>query len=207
MYILGILAGLTAGKPAATAAPQLWLTLLNSLPNQVTQLIGGILAGLAGVLIQKYSHGKQVERDNLAFARATAERKRTLLYPAYQDMRRLVRAYEGLSLAIEQDRDKEAVEVASASLVQALKEAEEAQSAYMLVNKEDEVHTTIQSLHNAFTGWASLRENFCSLKDANAIVASLPTMSYETVQKAREQFEAKRDELLTLAKAWEKELP
>jgi len=32
-------------------------------------------------------------------------------------------------------------------------------------------------------------------------------MPYETVKKAKEEFEARRDAFLALAKAWEKELP
>jgi hypothetical protein len=137
----------------------------------------------------------------------TTDRKRTILFSAYQVMCRLVGAYEALYSAIEVNLSEDIIQIAQSSLIHALKEAEEAQSAYMFVGKEEEIHTALQALYTAFSGWASLRKDFYSLKDANSIVASLPTMSYETVQKAREQFEARRNELLTLAKSWEKELP
>ncbi len=167
-----------------------------------------LLSGIFSCAITLLTMRHQKKSDELAYKRATADRKRTELYPAYKVMRRLVRAFEALYAAIEENLREDNVEIAQHSLIDAMIEAEEAQGAYMLVDKEAEIHAALQALYSAFTNWVSTRKTFYSLKDdLNSVGDSLTMLPYETVKKAKEEFEARRDAFLTLAKAWEKELP
>ena len=168
----------------------------------------GFVSGLFSCFITLVTMRHLKKRDERAYTRATAERKRTELYPAYQAMRRLVRACEALYAAIEDHLGEDNVERAHQALINAMIRAEEAQGAYMLVEQEEEIHAALQAFYSAFTHWVSTRKNFYSLRDdLNVVGDSLVSMPYETVKQAKEELEAKRDAFLARAKAWEKELP
>ena len=179
-----------------------------SLVNTLLTIFGAtLLAGIFSCLVTLLTLRRQKNSEELAYKRATADRKRTELYPAYKVMRRLVRAYEALYAAIEQNLCDDIILAAQSSLIDALKEAEEAQGAYMLIDKEDEIHAALHKLYTAFSSWVSTRKTFYSLKDSlNPIVDPLTIMPYKMVIEEKEKFESKRDEFLALAKAWEKEL-
>lgn len=181
------------------------MTLISTL---LTVFGATFLSGVFSCGITLLTMHRQKNSDELNYKRATADRKRTELYPAYKVMRRLVRAYEALYAAIEQNLREDIVQVAQASLIDAIKEAEEAQGAYMLIDKEEEIHAALQALYTAYTSWVSTRKTFYTLKhELNPMVDPLAIMPYEMVKKDKEEFFAKRDAFLTLARAWEKELP
>jgi len=180
------------------------MTLVTTL---LTLFGAALLSGIVSCVITLLTMRHQKKRDELAYTRATADRKRTELYPAYKAMRQLVKAFEALYAAIEENLGEDNVELTQHSLIDAMIEAEEVQGAYMFVEKEAEIHAALQALSAAFTNWVSTRKTFYSLRDdLNSVGDSLTMMPYETVKKAKEEFEAKRDALLALAKAWEKEL-
>jgi hypothetical protein len=192
------------------AATPLWLVLLTTLgPPLLTALLGYI----AGIATQRSIDKKQRERDELAHMRATAEGKKTSLSDAYTIIRRAVGVFEDAFFAIEQSAEEEREEVISnahISTESALEEAQEAVSAYMFINKEEEMHTCLTSMHQSFSKWLRQRSRYSALQKANSTRVSVdPTtdMPYKMVEESMEEFKAKRDQLLTLAKVWEKELP
>jgi hypothetical protein len=194
--------------PMATAP--LWLTLLTTLgPSLLTAILGYI----AGIATQRYIDSKQRACDELAKIQATVDRKKTYLYDAYLIIRRTVGVFEDTFLAIEQCSEEETEETtrnANISVESVLEEAQEAVSAYMLINKEEEMQTSLTGMHQAFSKWLSQRSRYYSLQKANSTRVSVdPTtdMPYKMVEESIEEFKAERDKLLALAKAWEREQP
>jgi hypothetical protein len=189
------------------ASDPLWLTLLISL---APPFMSGLLGVLIGIPIQMYLHHKQVERDDLAYKRTTADRKRTYLYDAYQVMRLLVRAYAqavGTATLSKSDNAEETWKEAKISLEKARKEADAAIGAYMLVNQEIEIHIALNALNRAYTTWLRGYNWYIHLHTLGESHNDEFLEYYVKLVKLNDVIAEKSEELLTIAKAWEKELP
>lgn len=193
----------------ADPSDPVWLTLtMNLVPPVISGLLSGLSGILVGLAIQKRTNKDQEKRDTLAYQRDTANRNATYLYDAYRAIRQLVGAYEHAidaiaPLSAEDEESNNVKRTANENIQSKLQDAEAEISAYALINKEQEIHTALTAVHLAYQAWLSDITMFRRLQGANSIVDPLSIMPYETVVKDRENFDKKRDALLTIAKAWE----